>query len=505
MPKRGIYILVAIVSALLVILIVIQVSWLQSAAQANKREKKLHVERALVKVEEQLKNTNYCVQSYSKVFIAPGESFFMLRKDVKGQIDTLNIFFDGSYSRDGKMTTFTSMDFPFPFTTDIQLRSTVTIGDTGKYYAERKRYYEQVTGKEYKDIFASSRPVDSLFDMKLLDSLLAANLRLEEADTNFGFGLIAEENNKIGYAARVKDSAALINSSYSHPLFSDNNFIKHYRLALVFPAVSGMQAVNWWLLVSIAIIVVLTLSFFAFLRLYRKQSELSEMKTDFINNLTHEFNTPMSNIALALETLQCNGHVKDNKVANILCIISNESARLKENIERSLQVATLEKGNLKLHKEEIDLIPTLNAVITAYQLQCEQYGGSIDFIHTGDVSINGDETHLLNCMVNLLDNAIKYRNGPPMITVMVSESEKFVNLVVQDNGKGMSPETQKHIFEKFYRAHEGDTHNTKGFGLGLNYVKGIVEAHGGKIEVWSRVGGGTRFTIKLKKSLVYEQ
>jgi two-component system, OmpR family, phosphate regulon sensor histidine kinase PhoR len=335
--------------------------------------------------------------------------------------------------------------------------------------------------------------------MALVDSLLMSSLKSENTDTSFGFGIINAENNALVYHSRDGDSSQLKSSPFQVALFSDNRFMRPYILSVVFPDAEKAYHVNYLLLLSIAVIILLTFSFYAFIRLYLKQSQLSQMKSDFIHNLTHEFNTPMANISLALETLDCNDHPVDAKTRKVLGIIATESGRLRENIERSLHVAIMEDGALLLHKEDVDVTQLLSAVMTSYAFQCESLGGSIKLNYSSNPIIKADETHLLNCVVNLLDNAIKYRNQEPTITITLDERDDRILLSVADNGIGMNSETQKHIFDKFYRAHEGDTHNTKGFGLGLSYVKGIIDAHGGTIEVWSKKGSGTRFTITLPK------
>lgn len=490
----------AIISVLLVVLIIVQLAWLKSAAATEKREAKLHIEKALGRVEEQLRNTNYCIVSYARTFVNPNEKFYMVQVNEAGKVDTLNMFYQSMYvdSMRGKMRI---MDAPFPFSMDIQLKTAAVINDTESYYSERKDFYEKLTGKKFNDILTSNKRIDSMFDMQIVDSLIKSNLQAENKDTLYGFAFIDNAGNKIAYATRTDDSAAMLSSPYQLQLFTDNKFIKPYRLAVLFPDMPGMYAVNSWLWLSVAVVLLLTFSFYAFIRLYIKQTRLSEMKSDFIHNLTHEFNTPMANISLAIETLEGNGKVNDPKVRNILQIISAESGRLRENIERSLQIATLEKGNLHLQKEQIDMVQVINTVLSAYQLQCEQYGGNISFAHNGKAMVYGDETHLINCVVNLLDNAIKYKSGNPEIKLTLEEKGNNILLSVADNGKGMTADTQKHIFEKFYRAHEGDIHNTKGFGLGLSYVRGILEAHGGTIEVWSKPGVGTKFTIVIPKSI----
>jgi len=500
MRKKWIYALMGIISALLVMLIIIQLVWLKNAAAAETRENQLHIEKALGRVEEQLRNTNYCHVSYGKAFVNPHEKFYVLRADTLNKLDTITMFYQSMF--DTTHGEEKVMSVSFPFTVDIQLKSTGIFNyERENYYNERKEFYEKLMRKKFIDVFSGNKRIDSMFDMHLVDSLIKVNLLIENKDTVYGFAFIDLSANNIAYASRIKDSGTLMTSPYRLQLFTDNKFIKPHVLALLFPKMPGIYGVNSWLWLSVAVVLLLTFSFYAFIRLYIKQTRLSEMKSDFIHNLTHEFNTPMANIALAIETLEGDGKVNDPKVSNILHIISAESSRLRENIERSLQIATLEKGNLHLQKEQIDMVQVINTVMSAYQLQCEQQGGSISFSHNGKAMVYGDETHLLNCVVNLLDNAMKYKNGSPEINLLLEEKNNQIILSVSDKGMGMSSDTQKRIFEKFYRAHEGDIHNTKGFGLGLSYVKGIVEAHDGSVEVCSKQGVGTKFTISLPKSI----
>jgi len=473
---------------------------MKRAAETEQRETNLRIGKAMKDIEEGMRNTNYCFESYSKTYINPGEVFYMVRMNKDKTLDTIDQFFDKRYSKNGIVSSYNIMDFPYPFTIDIQLRSTAIVSDTASYYNERKTFYESLTGKKFNDITLNRHRIDSLFDMHFVDSLIKVNLKNGAIDTDYGFGFINNNDNKVVYTKRVSDTALILRSPYKQRLFADNNFIQPFTLVLIFTGTHSMYKASNWLWLSIAILLLLIFSFYFFVRLYIKQTHLSEMKSDFIHNLTHEFNTPMANISLAIETLGERGKINDPKVNAILNIIATESARLRENIERSLQVAQLEKGNMHLLKEKVDLAQVLQTVITSYQWQCEQLGGKITFSSKGESIVCGDETHLINCIVNLLDNAIKYRNGKPVIDIALETKDNDVVLTVADNGKGMNAETQKHIFEKFYRAHEGDVHNTKGFGLGLSYVKGIIEAHHGHITVWSKEGIGTKFSIYLPKA-----
>lgn len=498
MRKRRIYLLMSAISAMLVSLIVIQVLWLRSAGLAEKRERQMKIDKALARVSEQMKQESFCFESFGKAMIDTGEAFFMMHLGRNGKADTMDIFYSEDYSRSHKVGKMSRMDLSLPFMLDIQLRATVMMDGAASFLAEKKAFFESSSAERLADIIRTRRPIDSMYRMKDIDSAIKVSLAAQNTDTTFGFGILNADDNKIAYKTRIADEAELATSPFRISLFTGNRFISPYELVLVFPNTPA-YSVNYLLLLSVAVIVLLTFAFVAFIRMYLQQSQLSKMKSDFINNLTHEFNTPMANISLALETLEGHGREIDNGTRRVISIIATESARLRENIECALQVAATEDGALKLHKEEVDLVSLLTTVIASYSLQCEGLGGRLIFNHKTSPTVYADETHLLNCIVNLLDNAIKYRNGPPQITITLDDLKKDVKFSVTDNGIGMTGETQKHVFEKFYRAHEGDTHNTKGFGLGLCYVKGIVDAHGGTIDVTSRKGHGSTFSISLPK------
>lgn len=498
MRKQRIYVFAAIISCMLITLVATQLLWLLHTADAEKREAGLRIDKALAAVGEQLRDRSFCIESYAKTFVDSGERFYMVRRNRDASLDTIDILYDEAFTKDKNVGKISSMSFRYPYSMEIQMSAFLIVDDTTSYYSERDDFYEKLNSKRLNDIIRSAQPIDSIYDMDDVDSLLKSELVKAKADTQYAFGFVSAEDSKIDYTKRTNDTTALLSSAYYVSLFADNRFMKPYRLALVFPSDKGVS-LNRWMLISIVIVVLLTASFIAFVRLYLKQNRLSQMKTDFINNLTHEFNTPMTNISLALETLENQQSAQDGKTQNVIDIITHESTRLRENIERALQVAVMEDGQLQLRKEDTDLVQLINTVMSTYTLQCEALGGSISFLHPPESWVVADETHLINCIVNLLDNALKYRNGAPRILIAIEENDGNIQLLISDNGIGMSSDTQKHIFDKFYRAHEGDTHNTKGFGLGLSYVKGIVTAMGGSIEVWSKRGIGSRFTIRFPK------
>lgn len=223
------------------------------------------------------------------------------------------------------------------------------------------------------------------------------------------------------------------------------------------------------------------------------------MKTDFINNMTHEFKTPVSTILLASEALQDSAIVNDPaRLKRLATIIHEENNRMGKQVERVLQIAAMEKEDFRLQLRETDILNLIGNVIESIGLQVENKNGEIqkNFRSTKNI-LQLDELHFSNVIYNLLDNAIKYSPEKPEITVSTQDVVHGILISVEDKGIGMSKEQQKNIFEKFYRVPTGNIHNVKGFGLGLSYVKKIVDMLGGTIKVKSETGKGSRFEIFL--------
>jgi len=226
------------------------------------------------------------------------------------------------------------------------------------------------------------------------------------------------------------------------------------------------------------------------------------MKTDFINNMTHEFKTPIATISLAADSIKSpiiSGNVdKVNRFANI---IKQENKRMLEQVEKVLQMAKFDRENLNLKFSEVDLHALVNQAVANISLQVVQKEGQVEAkLEASKFIIEADENHISNIIHNLLDNANKYTPQKPQIKVFTRDRAEGIELVIQDNGVGLSKEAQKHIFEKFYRVHTGNLHDVKGFGLGLSYVKALVTAHSGTVKVKSELGKGSSFILNLPYS-----
>jgi len=249
------------------------------------------------------------------------------------------------------------------------------------------------------------------------------------------------------------------------------------------------------------IIVIVVLIFFAYsVSVILKQKKLSEVKTDFINNMTHELKTPISTIGLSSEMLMNTNNLSDiPRIQNYAGIIYKENKRLEQQVERVLNIAKLDNKELNLTIENVDIHELLTDLKENFESTLfEQKNGSIQLnLAAKSAKINCDIVHITNVLYNLVDNAIKYCQTNPEVKISSSLDGKFFILTIEDNGIGISKESQKQIFEKFYRVPTGNLHNVKGFGIGLYYVKTIIEEHNGSIEVQSKLNKGTQFTLKL--------
>lgn len=298
--------------------------------------------------------------------------------------------------------------------------------------------------------------------------------------------------------AQVKDST----KEFKFPSLKLNNsghYFTVYFPKLITKSINPADELGspWILMLFIVSVVFL---FFAFaINIIVKQKRLSEIKTDFINNMTHELKTPISTIALSSDMLMRGDFSQDpEKLKRYASIIYKENKRLENQVERVLNVAKMDKDTLHLKKELFDMHDLIEEVKDNFEFNQTEHGGQISIdLQATDFSIQADPVHISNVVFNLLDNAIKYCEVVPSIAISTKNEKNGFVLEISDNGIGIRREDIKMIFDKFYRVPTGNLHNVKGFGLGLYYVKIIIEQHGGNIQVKSAVGKGTTFILWL--------
>jgi len=297
----------------------------------------------------------------------------------------------------------------------------------------------------------------------------------------------------------LPDADAVFASKYRVTLFDDGEAQPAGMLMMYFPSRSSVLWSSLWLNFSGALVfaLVILLCFGYTLMVINRQKRVSEMKNDFINNMTHEFKTPIATISLASDSITNPKIAGDpDKVARFANIIKQENKRMNSQVEKVLQMALIDRSEFKLKLSQVDLHEVILRAVENIGLQVEQRDGSVKAVlEAAKPIVEADFTHISNVINNLLDNANKYSPEKPDITVYTRDVRNGVEVTVADKGMGMSKEARKHIFDKFYRVHTGNVHDVKGFGLGLSYVKAMMTAHRGTVEVRSELGKGSSFIL----------
>jgi two-component system phosphate regulon sensor histidine kinase PhoR len=339
--------------------------------------------------------------------------------------------------------------------------------------------------------------VNSEIDANLLEYLLRNEFEKRGIAADFEYGVYDCSSERMVYGDYVAFNTAKENNpSKILPKWSN----QAYYFGVQFPnrAAHIINQMGIWSFSSIVLLTVIT--FFAYtLFVILKQKRLSEIQKDFINNMTHEFKTPIATIAVSAEVLKDANIVNQpERLRNYAGIIERENVRLKQQVERVLQMARLDKEDIGLKKEKLDIHQVVQDSMRNYAMALEERNGTLDCdLAATQSQIEGDKFHLTSVLNNLIDNAIKYCREIPSISIHTFNRNEGCIIEIRDNGIGISPENQRRIFQKFYRVPTGNVHDVKGFGLGLSYAKTIVEAHGGEISLQSELGMGCSFRIYI--------
>jgi two-component system, OmpR family, phosphate regulon sensor histidine kinase PhoR len=342
-----------------------------------------------------------------------------------------------------------------------------------------------------------NRCIEERINVSLLDSIIKKEMHSAGINIDYEFAVRDQDGRFVLASAHFQEKPDM----FMRKLFPNDAFMFPNHLALYFPEQKSyiLQSVGF-MVGSSALLTLIILATFAFtIYIIIKQKKLSEIKTDFVNNMTHELKTPISTISLASQMLRDKSIPVENKnFENISTVIFEESKRLGFQVEKVLQMAIFEKGRLKIKTQEIDIHELIGNVVNSFIIQVRNQNGEItQKLEARNPVIKIDEIHFTNIIFNLLDNAVKYSNGVTHITIGTRNTNNNLYIYIEDKGIGIKKENQKRIFEQFYRVPTGNIHNVKGFGLGLSYVKKIVDEHQGQINIQSEPRKGTRFEISL--------
>lgn len=350
--------------------------------------------------------------------------------------------------------------------------------------------------------------VEERFTMEEVREKIAKEFqRVKLNDLKFEFAISDVEGDyefySTGYEQEFWDTVN--NKRNYYPIIRDNENLSlneaNELLIIIVPDVDKQvwYSLRWILVGAVTFFLIILAAFYVTVKTLLNQKKLSQIKSDFINNMTHEFKTPLATISLAVDALKSpKVQANPEKAVYFTNIIKEENIRMNKHVETILQAAFIEKQELNLTLSKVSVHEMVREVAGTFALQLQDKNGHIDFLlNASKDTISGDDTHFRNLISNLIDNAIKYSQDPVRIVISSHSTKNYFVMRIQDNGIGMSKESVKRIFEKFYRAHTGNLHNVKGFGLGMSYVKTVVDAHKGKIKVDSAVGKGTSFTVEV--------
>lgn len=357
----------------------------------------------------------------------------------------------------------------------------------------------------FNDFLFKKRSIYDRINYMVLDSLLKYEIKMKGIEIPFEYGISSqEEPNYLHYASSMKYKMTGLKNdkdTYTVNLFPNDYANSENYLRVYFPNQDRYIIRNIWVMyaTSLLLILVVLSCFYVAVSTIVKQKQLADIKNDFINNMTHEFKTPISTISLATQMLQDEAvAASPSMFKRYLGIIRDENKRLGSQVEKVLQTAQMERGDVQLKLKTVDVHEIIEKVLENISPQIELREGTIDLdLQAEKTEIEADEVHLTNIIFNLLDNANKYSPEKPEITIVTQNTEKGISIIIKDKGIGMSKESIKNIFEKFYRVPTGNLHDVKGFGLGLSYVKKMVEEHHGRINVVSRFGEGSEFEVIL--------
>lgn len=345
------------------------------------------------------------------------------------------------------------------------------------------------------------KKVEDRIEQNQLNDAIVKELKNFGIDTGFFFGVQKSYKDTLVLLKEGTDTAELKKSKIRTYLFPDEIFNEPNQLIIYFPNKNTylLSSISGMLALSIILIVVITALFYKTLQMFIQQKKITEIKNDLINNITHEFKTPISTISVACEALKEPELVKEQStIDRYTAIIKEENERLRMMVETLLNTAAFEKETVHLTREEVDINEIILNAIQKFESVITQRNGKINFVPAKEPSIiNADKFHLINVISNLVDNSIKYNEREPVIDIKTSVATEGISIAIGDNGIGIAKDQLDKIFETFYRVPTGNIHSVRGNGIGLSYSKQIIEAHGGKISVTSSPGDGSKFEMFL--------
>lgn len=503
MNKTRFRLLVFFMSLSLVGIILVQLYWVNSSLKKNDEQFSYHIQQILGTVSKKLEAFEYreFTTLYNKY------------KDSTGQVPTKKEFLpyynkksdkekDIIYS--GNITQSDYSDSFFDRKLSFDKQGNIVYGEDAAKSRQKLSEKDEDTRLEMLQVeelfrdYKQFRTIDQRVSTERLGKLLKTQLTQNLVNTPFEFAVY---NNNLATKIRSEGFTYDNSTTFNHTLFENSNGETRYQLLITFPKKKTFLFSSIVGITSLSLIftLIIIIAYLSAINQLIKQKQISEIKTDFINNMTHEFKTPIATINLALDAIKNPKIFSDpEKVQRYLKMIRDENKRMHAQVENVLQISKLDKKELEINKDQADIHEVIEDAIEHVHLIIEAREGKLTrHFHANRTTALLNDVHFTNVLVNILDNAIKYSPDEPVIDIYTENVKDFILIKITDKGLGMSKNTQKRIFEKFYREHTGDIHNVKGHGLGLAYVKRIIDDHNCHIYVESEKGKGSTFIIKM--------
>ena len=511
MRKSPEKLIAAVVAIALICLISVQVYWARRTYDQAETVFNDKVIGILNKVKEVANDQTICFAMYAKTYIDSNQGIFLMRGNWHGEKevwdkkmpDSIPMFYNvpEEYKDSPLNRIYKDIKFSNPVTAEILLKFRYDLTRTSP---DKKILKQDISTDNFKEIIKNHEALISIYDTLMIDSLLNYQLKINNIPVKYAYALVKSQTDSIEYISNRAQAKNVLASGLRIRFTPEDLFSYPYDIAFYSQNKPELILRNivWVLSLSIGIIFFLLFGYIYFIRTILNQKKLSKIKNDFIDNMTHELNTPITNISLAYETLLEKGKIApDEYSSRIGSIIQNETNRLKDNVTRILRISSYEKTGLGLQYQKTDVYELIKGALNRLELKINQKNANIHILKNGcSLFVYGDIHHLSNAMENLIDNALKYSNTNCKIEIELIKSDHEIIIRIKDNGIGISHEDVGKIFDKFYRVPHGNIHNSRGFGLGLNYVKNIIESHGGTISVKSRPNKGSCFQITFNEN-----
>ena len=504
MDKNKFLLIVILTVVSMVSILLVQFSWISQINELNNERFEKDINDVLFTVNQKLEEREILILTRENL----EAKFKISRSNETGGVELIESIFSKKTIQDGEIETKqNSLQFDLESSnknvdSDDNINASILVEDFNEVTVDTliQKQIDKVLDRSemiqiiLNKLLTGDRNIKTELNKNSIEKLIKTSLKQKNINIDFEYLLLDNEKNNILLSNTEDDK--ILKSNFSISLFQNDLIDSNLVLFLDFPLKNGYLRDNniYSLAFSFIFILLIALSFYYVVVKAFRLKKLSEIKNDFIDNMTHELKTPISTISLACEAMIDNKKNKNDYVK----IIDEENKRLGHQVERVLNIARTEKQSYKIDKSSVNIHEIIEESINVFRFKLEKKGGKIvNKLNAENPIINGNKSHLVNVFNNLIENGIKYSKDKPVITIESRNDKSSMEISIKDNGIGIKKNNLDKIFDKFYREPQGNIHNVKGFGLGLSYVKNIVDKLNAKIFVKSKYGHGSVFTLKF--------